>query len=259
VRSIFQQKLTPEIFQKLEIVIAVNRATEKKKAELKPLLDFPKVKLIFNEQNLGYPRGVNEAVKNSSGEILVIVNPDIVFHDENSLQKLVEKIQKNEQIGILAPRQINDGSEETAQTVRAFPKLLLQIARRTWLRKIAGIREKVEFDEMSHLDLSREQRVDWIQSSFWVLRRKLWEDLGGLDERFFLFMSDPDFCWRVWERGLEVVYFPEVVVRADGLRCSAGGFLTFFRSWVLRQHLRDALKYHRKYRGRRNPRANFKF
>ncbi len=253
VESIFRQKVDFNF----EVVIAVNRATPKKENELKPLLKFPAVKLIFNEKNLGYPRGVNAAVKNSVGEILAIVNPDIVFRDENSLQKMIEKIESDTKIGVLAPRQRNDSDGKTATTIRAFPKLFLQIARRTWLRRIPGIRGKVAFDEMQHLDYERTQKVDWIQSSFWIVRRNLWEKLGGLDERFFLFMSDPDFCWRAWEDGEEVIYFPEVIVNADGVRCSAGGFFSFFQKWTLRQHLRDALKYFWKHRGKQSPRNHF--
>ncbi len=256
VESIFRQKLTPQISRELtfEVIISVNRATAEKKRELEPLRKFPQVKLIFNEKNLGYPRGVNEAVKNSSGEILFIVNPDIVWRDENALAKLVNFLEGNSKIGVLAPRQQNDSDGKTAQTIRAFPKLEIQIARRTWLRRLPGIRERVEFDEMRHLDYSKTQKVDWLQSSFWVVRRSLWEKLNGLDERFFLFMSDPDFCRRVWKSGKEVVYFPEVTVNADGVRCSAGGFLTFFRKWTLRQHLRDAWKFQLKYFWRKNPR-----
>ncbi len=239
-----------------EIVIAVNRATPQKREELASLANLPNVKLIFNEKNLGYPRGVNEAIKNSSGEILVIINPDIVCRDENALAKLVAKIENDEKIGVLAPRQIRETDNATEMTIRAFPKLSNQIARRTWLRKIPGIRKRVAFDEMQHLDYAIPQKVDWIQSSFWVVRRDLWNKIGGLDERFFLFMSDPDFCRRAWENGHEVIYYPKVLVGADGKRCSAGGFLDFFKKWTLRQHLRDALKYHAKYFRKKSPRKN---
>lgn len=254
--SVLRQKVDFDF----EILIAVNRATEKKEAELQPLMKYPNVKLILNKENLGYTRGMNEAVKQAKGEFLFIVNPDIVWRDESALQKLVNYLEQHPEIGVLAPQQRNDPSassgqaEQVAMTVRAFPKFFLQIARRTWLRRLPGVREKVKFDEMQHLDLNKTQKVDWIQSSFWVVRRDLWDELGGLDERFFLFMSDPDFCWRVWESGQDVVYCPEVVVNADGVRCSAGGFLSFFRKWTLRQHLRDAMKYHAKYRGKKCPR-----
>jgi N-acetylglucosaminyl-diphospho-decaprenol L-rhamnosyltransferase len=170
------------------------------------------------------------------------------------LQKLVEYMNANPKVGVMGPKQVDDPNNEIAMTVRAFPKLRNQIARRTWLRKLPGFKEAVAHDEMRHLDYSKTQEVDWLQSSFWIVRKKLWDELEGLDERYFLFMSDPDFCWKTWQKGLQVIYYPEVIVNADGKRCSAGGFLDFFRSWTMRQHLKDAIKYRMQYAFRQRPR-----
>ncbi|MFH1375830.1 MAG: glycosyltransferase family 2 protein [Patescibacteria group bacterium] len=238
-----------------EIIVAVNAATPAKRRRYESLQSNPRVKFIFNEGNLGYTRGINAAVKTARGGFICIVNPDIVWKETDTLSQLVKFLEDNPKVGLVGPRQINDPEGKVAMTVRAFPDLGTQIARRTWLRHLPGLREKVAHDEMQHLDYSKTQAVDWLQSSFWLLRKELWDDLGGLDERFFLFMSDPDFCWRVWESGHEVIYFPEATVHADGLRCSEGGFLSFFKKWTLRQHLRDAWKYRKKYRGKGSPRA----
>ena len=231
-----------------EIVIAVNQATEAKRAKFQKFQGHPQVRFIFNLENLGYPKGINQAVRKSEGEILAIINPDLICPDSDSLQKLVDYLEANPEIGVLGPRQIRETDQQTELTARAFPKLSNQIARRTWLRKMPILKDRVAQDEMRHLDLTKTQKVDWLQSSFWLVRRELWNELGGLDERFFLFMSDPDFCRRVWEDNKTVVFYPEVTVRADGLRASAGGFFTFFRKWTLRQHLRDAWKYYRKWK-----------
>lgn len=237
-----------------EIIVAVNAANEAKQNKFESLVGQPKIKLIFNAENLGYPRGINEAVKQSSGEILAIVNPDIICREENALQNLVDLFGQNPEIGVLAPRQIRDTDGAVEMTMRAFPKLSNQIARRTFLRNLPILRERVAHDECRDLDLAQTQKVDWLQSSFWIVARDLWEKLGGLDERFFLFMSDPDFCRRAWEADKTVVFWPEVAVAADGVRCSSGGFLAFFQKWTLRQHLRDSWKYSQKWRGKKNPR-----
>lgn len=250
VASIAKQKVDFDF----EVIIAINSTTPAKSAKLKPLGKYKNTELIFNKDNLGYTRGINQAVKKSSGKYLFIINPDIVCGEKNTLKKITDFMDKNPQIGVVGPKQVNDSDGKIAMTVRAFPKLWKQIARRTWLRHLPVIKEKVAEDEMRHLDYNKTQKVDWLQSSFIVVRKDLWQKLRGLDERYFLFMSDPDFCWRAWQAGYEVVYFPKTTVRADGLRCSAGGFLTFFKKWTLRQHLRDALKYHLKYFWKKNPR-----
>jgi hypothetical protein len=70
-------------------------------------------------------------------------------------------------------------------------------------------------------------------------------------------MSDVELCVESWKNKLRVVYYPEAQVYADGKRLSAGGFLTFFKSWTLRQHVRDALKYRMKYFLMANPRKEY--
>jgi N-acetylglucosaminyl-diphospho-decaprenol L-rhamnosyltransferase len=239
----------------IEIIVVDNSRNEANAQKLRELEKFPNVKLIFNQKNLGYTRGTNRGASDATGEYLFIVNPDIIWSDPQTLQKMVDFLDTNSKAGIVGPKQVNDTDGQVAMTVRAFPKLFLQIARRTWLRRLPGIRKKVEFDEMQHLDYAKTQSVDWLQSSFVAIRRNLWEKFEGLDEGYFLFMSDPDICWKCWESGFEVIYYPEVTVHADGLRCSAGGFLSFFGKWTLRQHLRDAVKYYMKYRGKPNPRV----
>jgi N-acetylglucosaminyl-diphospho-decaprenol L-rhamnosyltransferase len=234
----------------IEIIILDNSNNAKNAQKLRTLKRFKNVRLIFNQKNLGYTRGNNHGVKKSQGEFIFIVNPDIVWIDKNTISKLINFLESHPQVGVVGPQQVNNSDGKIAMNVRAFPKLLNQIARRTWLRNLPILRQRVAYDEMQHLNYKKTQPVDWLQSSFWVVRKKLWDELSGLDERFFIFMSDPDFCRRVWESGKEVVYFPEVKVSADGLRCSVGGFFTFCRSWVLRQHLRDALRYYWKYFGK---------
>ena len=67
-------------------------------------------------------------------------------------------------------------------------------------------------------------------------------------------MSDPDFCFKCWQAGFQVVYYPKVTVVADGIRCSSGGMKDYFSKWTLRQHVRDAVKYQYKHLFKKNPR-----
>jgi len=160
---------------------------------------------------------------------------------------------KNKKVGILGPRQINDDGTY-AMNVRQFPNLFLQIIRRLSLRNIPFLQKKVEADEMLKMDKAKTQEVDWLQSSFFVIRKKLWDEIGGFNEDYFLFMADSEICLESWKRGYSVEFFAETEVSADGIRCSAGGFKMFLKSWVLRQHLRDAIKYFWKYLFQKNPR-----
>jgi GT2 family glycosyltransferase len=215
-----------------------------------------RVKLVVNEKNLGYIKAHNAVKNDMEGKYLFIINPDILWKDSGVIQKMADYMDAHPDIGILGPRQIND-SGETAMTVRAFPKLYLQIARRTFLRKLPILKNRVAYDEMRHLDYGKIQDVDWLQSSCVAIRKDLWDKIGGLNEDYFLFMGDVELCYQSWKNGKRVVYFPDVRVYADGKRLSAGGFKKFFQSWVMRQHLKDSIKYRLKYFFNPDPRSRF--
>ncbi|MDH5597017.1 MAG: glycosyltransferase [Candidatus Peregrinibacteria bacterium] len=250
VESILKQ----EVDFPVDIIVVDNSVNEENAEKLLELKKYPNVTVKINKENVGYIKGNNEGAKSATGKYLLIVNPDIVWRERDTLQKLVDHMEKNEQIGILAPRQINDDSGEVAMTVRAFPKFFLQIARRTNLRKLPLIRKWVAYDEMRHLDYDITQEVDWIQSSFWVIKKSLWDSFRGLNPDYFIFMSDPDLCFRVWEKGYKVVYYPKTTVYADGIRASQGGIRDYFKKWTLRQHVKDSLKYSVNHLFKGNPR-----
>lgn len=237
-------------------VIIVDNSCQKENAEkLETLKKFPNVQVHINPTNTGYIKANNDGAALAKGEYILIVNPDIVWPKKDILQKLVDFMEKQPKVGICGPKQVNDSDGSVAMTVRAFPNLFVQVARRTFLRKLPVIRKWVAYDEMQHLDYSKLQGVDWMQSSFWIIRRTLWDKLGGLDKAYFLFMSDPDLCFKCWKAGYEVVYNPQIIVHADGRRVSEGGFVAFFQKWPLRQHLVDAIKYQWKHALSGNPRG----
>lgn len=236
-----------------EVIIIDNSCNPQNADKLNTLRKFPNVQIQINKKNVGYIRGNNQGADLAKGEYLLIVNPDIIWSDPETLQKLVDFMEANPEIGIAGPKQINDSDNKVAMTVRAFPNLMIQVARRTFLRHLPILKKWVAYDEMQHLNYEKLQTVDWLQSSFWIIRRKLWKRLGGLDKSYFIFMSDPDLCFKCWLAGYKVVYYPEVTVHADGRRASEGGFLAFFQKWTMRQHVKDAFIYQLKHFWRGNP------
>ena len=237
-----------------EVIIIDNSCSPENAAKLKTLEHYDNVQVHINKENVGYIRGNNQGALHAQGEYLFIVNPDIIWEDRATLKKLIAYMERHPEVGICGPKQINDEDGEVAMTVRAFPHFFLQVARRTFLRKLPLISKWVAHDEMRHLDYDKVQEVDWLQSSFWVIRRDLWHGLGGLDTNYFIFMSDPDLCHKCWKKGFKVMYYPKVTVHADGIRCSHGGLMDYFQKWTLRQHVKDAWKYAKRYWRQRNPR-----
>lgn len=239
-----------------KIIVIDNSCDAANAKVLSQLNKYENVKLQINSVNTGYAKAHNAVKGDIKGGYVLIVNPDILWKESNALSLLIDYMEKNPDIGVLGPKQIeNDGT--VAMTIRAFPKFYLQVARRTFLRHLPLLNRKVKYDEMRHLDYDKIQDVDWLQSSCVVIRKKLWDLTGGLCEDYFLFMSDVEICFQGWKNGFRVVYFPEVKVYADGKRVSAGGLFKFFQSWVLRQHVKDSLRYRMKHLFARNPRFEY--
>jgi len=193
--------------------------------------------------NTGYSVGNNRIAHHATGKRICVLNPDIQWKDNFVLQKLWEKLDTDTSIGIIAPAQKELPSYTDALSVRSFPSLFVQIARRTFLRFVPVVSSWVQKDEMSDIDRNKEQPVDWVQSSFFMIGQSLWEELGGFDERYFLFLADTQMCLECWRKGKKVWYFPHVEVYSDGIRCSEGGIFSFFTKRTLRIHVWDSILY----------------
>lgn len=224
------------------IVILDNSVDADNSKKLQSLVRYDNVKLIVNEKNLGYTKGCNFGASVATSKYIALLNPDILIDNKNSLEMLIDEMEKNNSIGVLGTRQINDNGM-TPDSVRGFPNLATLICRRTPLRRLPRLKEQVEKYECINFDYSQSQNVEWIQSSFVIIRRDLWNLINGLDEKYFLFMSDIDICYYAWQLGYKVRYTADIEVKADGQRCSAGGLREVFFDRALQIHIKDAIIY----------------
>jgi len=91
--------------------------------------------------------------------------------------------------------------------------------------------------------------VDWLMGACLMVNEKALEQVGGMDERFFLYFEDVDWCRRFWLRGWKVLYLPAVKFSHYHQRTSEhGGFWGLATNWVMREHIWSAVKYFYKYR-----------
>ncbi len=226
----------------IEVVVGDNSCDSQQAEILSKLKANKRINLQIFGSNLGYIKAHNLMAKDTDADYIFTINPDVLLKDSQTIQKMIAYMQNHLDCGVVAPKQMDDDGSIT-MSVRGWPNLFLQLARRTSLRKLPIVSKLVSKDEMQNLDYSTTQEVPWLQASFNCVRGDLWRKVGGHDERYFLFMSDPEICWQSWKHGLKVVYHPVVTVYADGIRVSAGGIKKFFKSWVMQQHLRDSIRF----------------
>jgi GT2 family glycosyltransferase len=220
-------------------IVVVDNSVSRQEAEILQRHTRPNESLIISAENLGYSRAVNLAVRNAGGhDYVLLASPDILVEDRRAIQEMVSLLQTEPRIAVLATLQRNDDGSPV-EVARQFPSIWRQIMRRSDPRAFQELHIQSALD-----DNVRIIDVDWVQSSFVMIRRTFWDEVSGLDEAYKIFMADVAMCWRAHKQGLRVAVTSLVNVRADGLRASRGGIRDIFRSRPLRIHLRDAMMYY---------------
>jgi len=204
------------------------------------------INFIESKENLGFAGGNNLGAKVATGEFILILNPDTTV-SKPAIRQLVEFLRQHPDVGIVGPKlQYSDGTiQESCRRDMSFVDLVIK---RTFLKNFAYFREREARYLMKDFKHDRTAEVELITGACMMLRRSVYEQVGGFDDRYFLFMEDFDLCKKVRNLGLKVVYFPEAVVGHFHKRLSDGGFLSLLRKKVFWLHLSSAIKYFWKWR-----------
>jgi GT2 family glycosyltransferase/lipopolysaccharide/colanic/teichoic acid biosynthesis glycosyltransferase len=203
--------------------------------------DYPWVILIAGNENLGYSKGVNVGIRQATGRYFFILNPDTVV-PEDSLQKLTSYMDNTPDAGIAAPKLVfHDGNVQLS--CRRFYTFKVLLLRRTPLGKVFKNSKAVRDHLMLDFDHEETAEVDWMLGAAMFVRREAVESVGLMDERFFLYFEDVDWCYRMKQHGWKVIYHPEVVVTHGYARESAQSVMN--RSFIA--HLVSLFRYYEKW------------
>ena len=143
----------------------------------------------------------------------------VVFN--GALNKLINFIENNQQVGIVAPQVLNPDKTIVDSCCR-WPKWNTFIYRRTFLGQIEKGQKELDRFLYKDLDLSQAQKVNWIFGCCLLLRKKALDEAGLFDENFFLFLEDTDLCRRMWKKNWQVWYVPQAQVVHYPHRLSSG-------------------------------------
>lgn len=163
----------------------------------------PRLHVLLNNTNVGFARANNQAIEQAGGRYILLLNPDMrVFPD--TLATMVHWMDAHPNAGVVGCHLVTD-TGETVPQVRRFPGLWNQLA---IVLKIPHLFPRV-LDRylMRDFDYAKEARVDSIRGSFFMIRREALR-VGLLDERFFIWFEEVDFCKRMRSAGWEVWYTP---------------------------------------------------
>lgn len=166
--------------------------------------DFPQVKLLSNNDNLGFAKANNQAIKEATGDFVLLLNPDMLVR-EDTLAKIVAWLETKPEAWV-AGCHLLDEQGKTIPQVRRWPRLSDQWSVASKLAHVfpAILNKYLRRD----FDYSQASVVDSLRGSFFIIRRSCLERVGLLDERFFVWFEEVDYCRRVRQNGGEVWYTP---------------------------------------------------
>lgn len=211
---------------------------------------FPPVRCLANGENLGFARAANQGLAQAHGEYLLLLNPDTELLP-GALPGMVAFLAERPEAGAVGPRILNpDGTLQ--HSARSFPDYWTALSHRSslltrWFPRNPLTRRYL----LTDWDHGSLRQVDWVSGACLMTRRAVMEAVGPLDEAYFLFVEDVDWCRRVWEAGWKVYYLPEArVIHHMGVSHYRSGRRVERAAIV--GHYRGMLHYYRKYL-RRNP------
>ena len=169
---------------------------------------FPEVRWVRNSQNLGFARAVNQGIRSTRAPYLLILNPD-TFVLENLFQTLLAFMQDHPRAGIIGPKILyEDGSVQ--ESARSFPNFMTGLFGRTsllsrWFPNNPLTRQNLKTKTR---DGKTPFEVDWVSGACMFVRREATAQTGLMDERFFMYWEDADWCQRMWANGWRIAYVP---------------------------------------------------
>ncbi len=172
---------------------------------------FPEVKVIANKKNLGFSKANNIGLAEAKGEYLLLLNPDTIVR-EDTFEKMISFFKDTPDAGLAGCKILNpDGTLQLACR-RSFPGPWTSFCKVTGLSNIFPKSKLFARYNLTYLDEDKTYEVDAISGSFMMFPRKIYEEIGGLDEQFFMYGEDLDFCYRVQRHGKKVYYFHETQI-----------------------------------------------
>ncbi|MCE3203590.1 glycosyltransferase family 2 protein [Paenibacillus sonchi] len=173
--------------------------------------EFPGVMLIANSENVGYARANNQGMEVASGRYVLLLNSDTVVR-KDTLQTMISFMDGRPDIGASGCKVIlPDGSLDKA-CKRGFPTPSASFYYAFGFSKLFPDRPRFNGYQLGYLDPDQDYPVDCLVGAFMLLRRETIEQVGGLDEDFFMYGEDLDWCFRIKEAGWGIYYYPQTSI-----------------------------------------------
>ncbi len=204
---------------------------------------FPWVRLLPQADNLGFAGGVNRGLEVTNYPWVCLVNTDVEATPE-AFEALLDYAEAHPKAGVVGPKILNgDGSLQNS--FRRFPSVWMQVCLSLGFHRLALDSPLLNGERYSGMEFEKPAPVDYVSGCLFLMRKDLIDRIGGLDEGFFMYFEETDFCKRTWKEGFEVHYAPVSTFAhhagASAKKARKRTFLAFRRSQVRYMKLHKGL------------------
>jgi len=198
-------KETPSLV--FEIIVVDNNSEDGTQEML--ARTFPQVKVLVNKENWGFAAANNRGIQAAIGDYVLLLNPDtVILH--GAIEKTFEFLSSHTKAGIVGCKLwFPDGSLQ--RSVRSFPNVWNVFCEATFLYLVPWFKWTSQFT-LSNVDYNSERTVDWVCGAYMMMRRELVDRIGFLDEQFYMYTEEVDYCFRAWQAEYEVWFIPQAEV-----------------------------------------------
>jgi GT2 family glycosyltransferase len=207
---------------------------------------FPGVKLIANSENTGFSVANNQAIRQATGEYILLLNPDTLV-EEDTFRKCLEFLDKRQSIGGLGVKMIDGSGVFLPESKRGFPSPSVAFYKTFGLSKLFPKSKVFNQYHLGYLDENKNWEVDVLAGAFMLLRKSVLDKIGLLDERFFMYGEDIDLSYRIQKAGYQNYYFSDTtIIHYKGESTKKGDLnyvKTFYNAMILfaKKHFKGSL------------------
>ncbi len=183
-----------------EIIVVDNASTDQSVQMVRQ--SFPKVKLILNQENLGFAKGNNQGIKVSRGEYIMLLNSDTVVK-KGAIEKLVDFLDEHPDIAIVGPKLLNPDRSPQANCGR-FPDLPVAV--------VMLFGEHWGGSDFVRCSPPVSGPVDWLMGAAFMARKEVFKKIGGLDEKLFMYMEEVEWFYRARKAGFQAYFLDQAEI-----------------------------------------------
>lgn len=209
IESIISQYKKELEMKKIEVIVVDNNSSDDSVSTISglPLKNFS-IKLILNKENVGFGRGCNIGARAAEGKSILFLNSDTQALDKGFL-RMADFLEKNKNIGVLGGKLIN--SDNTPQSSGGnFYNLWNLLIMLMGGERFGFVRKSAK----------KKECVDWVSGACMMIKKTLFNNLGGFDEYFFMYIEDMELCFRVRKMGLLTYFYPDIELKHKSLGSS---------------------------------------